>query len=60
MGRPPLYGADSRIRIHPDLLARVDAALEEHETRSDLFRTAIEREVVRRERERSRKAKAGD
>lgn len=50
MGRKQINHEQTPARFPEGTLARIDAALEEGEKRSDLIREAVERELKRRER----------
>jgi hypothetical protein len=50
MGRKKLWEENINLPLPKGAKARMDAALEEGEARLDLIRTAIERELKRRER----------
>ena len=50
MGRKKINDEQTPARFPAGTLARVDAALDEGEKRSDLIRQAVERELKRRER----------
>ena len=53
-GRPKLYGVRMLLLITDDTLASIDAVREGAESRSDVIRAAIERELKWRERSRAR------
>jgi hypothetical protein len=50
MGRKKLWSENINLTLPEGAKARMDAALEEGEDRLDLIRTAIEKELKRRER----------
>jgi metal-responsive CopG/Arc/MetJ family transcriptional regulator len=50
MGRKKINDEQTPARFPAGTLARVDAALDEGEKRSDLIREAVERELKRREK----------
>jgi hypothetical protein len=50
MGRKKLWTENVNLTLPEGAKARMDAALEEGEDRLDLIRTAIEKELKRRER----------
>ena len=52
MGRPPLYGKAMIIRLGKDVPERIDKVLRAKEKRADFLRTAVERELARREKRR--------
>jgi len=52
MGRKKINDEQTPARFPAGTLARIDAALDEGEKRSDLMRTAVEKELKRRERQR--------
>ena len=52
MGRPPLYGKSILIRLAKSVSGRIDKVLLAEEKRADFIRSAIEREVKRREKKR--------
>lgn len=53
-GRPSKGGPEPLVgfRASPDLIARLDAVRADGETRTEVVRTAVEKEVKRRERKR--------
>ena len=51
MGRKKLWAENINLRLPDGAKARMDSLLEEGEDRLDLIRTAIDRELKRRERE---------
>ncbi len=51
MGRKKLWAENVNLTLPRGAKARMDAALREGEDRLDLIRSAIERELLRRERE---------
>lgn len=50
MGRKKLWEEDMQARFAKGTLKRMEAALEKGETKTDLVREAVERELKRRER----------
>lgn len=50
MGRKQINFDQTPARLPAGTLARIDAVLDEGETRADLIRLAVERELKRRER----------
>lgn len=52
MGRKKMWSEDMVARFTEGTFRRMDAALVEGETRTDLVREAVERELRRRERHR--------
>lgn len=50
IGRPKLYGQQILLLLSNGMLADIDAVIREGETRLDLIRAAIEREIERRVR----------
>lgn len=50
MGRKKINDEQTPARFPAGTLARIDAALDKGEKRSDLIRAAVERELRRRER----------
>lgn len=48
MGRPKLYEEQMPARLPQGTMARMDAVLQENETRADLLRRAIDREIKHR------------
>ena len=50
MGRKKLWAERLTLPISTEMLERLDVALQDGETRLDLIRSAIERELKRRER----------
>jgi hypothetical protein len=50
MGRKKLWPRRLTLPLASETVARIDSCLEEGETRLDLIRAAIERELKRRER----------
>jgi len=50
MGRKKLWDEDMQARFPKGTLKRMESALEEGETKTDLVREAVERELKRRER----------
>jgi hypothetical protein len=48
IGRPKLYGQQILLLLSAGMLADIDAIVGEDETRLDLIRGAIEREIERR------------
>jgi len=54
MGRPPMNVTPTVVRLPDDMPERIDAVLEPKEKRADLIRTAIDREIKRRERAKER------
>lgn len=50
MGRKQINSETTIIRLPEGTLERVDASLEDKEPRATFFRTAVERELKRRER----------
>lgn len=50
VGRPRINGEQTPARFPDGTLARVDAALETGEKRSDFIRKAVDRELERREK----------
>ena len=57
MGRPPVGLEMTTIRLPKRIGGRIDAVLQGKEKRSDLIRSAIERELQRREAEKKKKPK---
>ena len=55
MGRPPLGLVMTTIRLPKRMGGRIDAVLRGKEKRSDLIRSAIERELQRREKDTKKK-----
>jgi hypothetical protein len=53
-GFPKIYGARIQLPLTDTMLAALDSARDGEETRLDVIRTAIERELKRRERSRVR------
>lgn len=51
MGRKKLWAENINLRLPDGAKARMDSLLEDGEDRLDLIRTAIDRELKRRERE---------
>jgi hypothetical protein len=56
MGRKKLWTEQVRLSLPEGAKERMDAVLEEGEDRLDLIRGAIDKEVVRRERQRAKAA----
>lgn len=54
MGRKKLWAENVNLTLPEGAKARMDAALREGEDRLDLIREAIDRELKRREREKSK------
>lgn len=54
MGRKQINGEQMPARFEEGTLARMDAVLEEKEKRSDFLRSAVDREITRRERKASK------
>lgn len=50
MGRKTINEEQSMIRLPAGTLERIDAVLEEKEPRAGFFRTAVEKELKRREK----------
>lgn len=50
MGRKKLWSEDMQARFEDGTFERIDAVLEESESRTDFVRLAVERELKRRER----------
>jgi len=48
LGRPKLYEEQMPARLPQGTMARMDAVLQENETRADLLRRAIDREIKHR------------
>jgi hypothetical protein len=49
-GRPRQFDEDMRARFAPGTFKRIEAVLREDEDRTEFVRTAVERELQRRER----------
>ena len=58
MGRPPLYPEKILVQFEPGTLARLTDVLADDEERATFIRTAVEREIKRRERKGALPAKA--
>lgn len=54
MGRKKLWAENVNLTLPEGAKARMDAALEEGEDRLDLIRTAIDKELARREKAKKR------
>jgi hypothetical protein len=50
MGRKKLWSEDMQARFAEGTLARIEAALDDGETKTDFVREAVERELKRRAR----------
>ena len=57
MGRPPLNVMRTALRVGKDIPKRIDAVLEEHESRAAFIRKAIDAELNRREQAQRSKRK---
>ena len=60
MGRPKRWAEDMQARFAEGTFARITAALEDGEDRTDFVRVAVEKELASRERAAKRKSKPGD
>lgn len=50
MAKKKIYLQKLMVRFLPKTFERIDEVLEKHETRTNLIREAVEREIKRRER----------